>query len=222
MTEVVAPSRDDPVVRGGSEVVGGPLGRRAGTGRSWWTPLRVLLALTFLTCGVGLVQKDWCRDHGWGAPGNYTHGCYTDITPLYYGRGLADGEIPYVDQTDERTVEYPVLTGAAMWLTAQLVPDDEDPAARSLRYFDINALALAVCAGIAVAATALTSGRRPWDAALVTLAPGQKHVIQRKDIASLQSSATSIMPVGFEGLPPDDLKALLEYIAADGHAAGAK
>jgi putative membrane-bound dehydrogenase-like protein len=51
---------------------------------------------------------------------------------------------------------------------------------------------------------------------------GQKHVIQRKDIASLQSSATSIMPVGFEGLPPDDLKALLEYIAADGHAAGAK
>lgn len=172
MTEVVAPSRDDPVVRGGSEVVGGPLGRRAGTGRSWWTPLRVLMALTFLTCGLGLVQKDWCRDHGWGAPGNYTHGCYTDITPLYYGRGLADGEIPYVDQTDERTVEYPVLTGAAMWFTARLVPDDADPSARSLRYFDINALALAVCAGIAVAATALTAGRRPWDAALVALAPG--------------------------------------------------
>jgi putative heme-binding domain-containing protein len=51
---------------------------------------------------------------------------------------------------------------------------------------------------------------------------GQKHVIQRKDIASLQSSATSIMPVGFEGLPPEDLKALLTFIAAEGHAEGAK
>ncbi len=169
---VVAPSRDDPVVHAGSEVVGGPLGRRAATGRSWWTPVRVLLALTFLTCGVGLVQKDWCRDHGWASPGPYTHGCYTDITPLYYGRGLADGEVPYINQTDDRTVEYPVLTGAAMWLTARLVPEGLDPSQRSLRYFDINALALAVCAAVAVWATARMAGRRPWDAAIVALAPG--------------------------------------------------
>ena len=51
---------------------------------------------------------------------------------------------------------------------------------------------------------------------------GQKHVIQRKNIASLQSSATSIMPVGFEALPPDDLKGLLQFISADGHAAEVK
>jgi uncharacterized membrane protein len=171
-SDVVAPTHDDPVVRAGSELVGGPLGRRAATGRSWWTPVRVLLALTFLTCGIGLLQKDYCRDHGWAAPGNYTHGCYTDITPLYYGRGLAEGEVPYINQTDDRTVEYPVLTGAAMWLTAQLVPEGLDPPHRSLRYFDVNALALAVCAAIAVWATAATAGRRPWDAALVALAPG--------------------------------------------------
>jgi putative heme-binding domain-containing protein len=41
---------------------------------------------------------------------------------------------------------------------------------------------------------------------------GQKHVIQRKDVASIQGLQTSIMPIGFEALPPDDLKALLEYI----------
>jgi putative heme-binding domain-containing protein len=41
---------------------------------------------------------------------------------------------------------------------------------------------------------------------------GQKHVVQRKDIASLQGLQTSIMPNGFEALPPDDLKAALEYI----------
>ena len=139
--EIVAPSRDDTVVRLASEAVGGPLGRRARLGSSWWTPLRVLLALTFLTCGLGLVQKDWCRDHAWGAPGVYTHACYSDIPPLYYGRGLADGEVPYIGQSADRQVEYPVLTGAVMWLTAQLVPSSDVPTDRSRWYFDINAIA---------------------------------------------------------------------------------
>ena len=40
----------------------------------------------------------------------------------------------------------------------------------------------------------------------------QKHVIQRKDIASMDGSQLSIMPTGFEALPPDDLKSLLEYL----------
>jgi uncharacterized membrane protein len=168
---VVAPTRDDPVPRAASDAVGGPLGRRAG-GSRFWTPVRVLVALTFLTCAVGLLQKDYCRDSGWSAPGNYTHACYSDIPPLYFGRGLADGEVPYVNQEPERQVEYPVLTGAAMWLTAQLVPDDDDGSRRSLWYFDINALTLAVAAAIAVVATARTAGRRPWDAAMVAVAPG--------------------------------------------------
>ena len=87
----------------------------------------MLLALTFLTCGLGLVQKDWCRDDALGArPGVYTHACYSDIPPLYFGRGLADGEVPYIGQTPDRQVEYPVLTGAVMWLTAQLVPSSDD------------------------------------------------------------------------------------------------
>jgi uncharacterized membrane protein len=169
---VVAPTRDDPVVRLASEVVGGPLGRRALPGRGWWTPVRVLLALTFLTCGLGLLQKDHCRDTGWAAPGNYTHACYSDIPPLYFGRGLADGEVPYLGQSGDRQVEYPVLTGLVMWLTAQAVPSDAEPADRSLRYFDVNMLALAVCAAIAVVATARTAGSRPWDAAMMALAPG--------------------------------------------------
>ena len=41
---------------------------------------------------------------------------------------------------------------------------------------------------------------------------GQKHVIQRKNIATLQGSPLSIMPVGFEALPEEDLKALLSYL----------
>ena len=40
----------------------------------------------------------------------------------------------------------------------------------------------------------------------------QKHVIQRKDIATMDGSQLSIMPTGFEALPAEDLKALLEYL----------
>ena len=42
---------------------------------------------------------------------------------------------------------------------------------------------------------------------------GQKHVVQRKEITSLDASQLSIMPAGFESLPADDLKALVEYLA---------
>jgi putative heme-binding domain-containing protein len=40
----------------------------------------------------------------------------------------------------------------------------------------------------------------------------QKHIIQRKEIASMDGSQLSIMPTGFEALPADDLKALMEYL----------
>ena len=42
---------------------------------------------------------------------------------------------------------------------------------------------------------------------------GQKHVIQRSQITSLDASQLSIMPVGFETLPEPDLVGLLEYLA---------
>jgi putative membrane-bound dehydrogenase-like protein len=42
----------------------------------------------------------------------------------------------------------------------------------------------------------------------------QKHVVQRKEIAALEGTMLSIMPNGFEALPPDDIKSLLEYLTA--------
>ncbi|HEV8542352.1 MAG TPA: PVC-type heme-binding CxxCH protein [Verrucomicrobiae bacterium] len=41
---------------------------------------------------------------------------------------------------------------------------------------------------------------------------GQKHVIQRKDLTNLESSSMSLMPNGFEALPPNDLSALLTFL----------
>jgi uncharacterized membrane protein len=168
----VAPTRDDDVVRVGSEVIGGPLGRHASSDpHRWWTPMRVMLVMVFVVSGLGIVSKEHCRADGWTAPGQYTHGCYSDIPPLYFARGLADGDVPYIGQAPDKQVEYPVLTGLAMWVTAKFVPSGDDATKRGRWYFDINALALALCAGVAVAATVLTNRRRPWDAALFAAAP---------------------------------------------------
>jgi uncharacterized membrane protein len=168
----VAPTRDDDVVRLGSEVIGGPLGRHASTDpHRWWTPMRVMLVMVFVVSGLGIVSKEHCRVDGWTAPGQYTHLCYSDIPPLYFARGLADGDVPYIGQAPDKQVEYPVLTGLAMWVTAKFVPSGDDPTRRGRWYFDVNALALAVCAGVAVAATVRTHRRRPWDAALFAAAP---------------------------------------------------
>jgi uncharacterized membrane protein len=170
--DVVAPTRDDAVVRLGSEVIGGPLGRRARTDlHRWWTPLRVMLALVFVVSGLGMVQKQHCRAEGWTVPGQYTHACYSDIPPLYFARGLAQGDVPYIGQTPDHRVEYPVLTGVVMWITAKLVPPSDDPTPRSRWYFDLNAIAIALCAAVVVWATARLAGRRPWDAALFAGAP---------------------------------------------------
>ena len=164
----VAPSHADPLVRWGSEGLGGPLGRRVAFGSSWWTPLRVLVVLAVLAGGLGLLAKQSCRDNGWTTPHQFVHVCYSDIPALYSARGLDVGAVPYLDDSAER-VEYPVLTGAAMWVSARLVNDDADN--RALRYFDVNALALAAAGVVVVIATALTVRRRPWDAALVALSP---------------------------------------------------
>ncbi len=169
---IVAPTQDDPVVRYGSEVIGGPLGRHGRLDpHRWWTPVRVLLVLVFVVSGLGIVQKQHCRVDGWTAPGQYTHACYSDLPPLYFARGLSEGDVPYIAQTPDHQVEYPVLTGAVMWVTAKLVPSSDDPTQRSRWYFDINALLLALAAAVVVVATMRTAGRRPWDAALVAAAP---------------------------------------------------
>jgi uncharacterized membrane protein len=127
----VAPSLDDPVARAASGAVGGPLGRRAVTGRSWWTPLRVTLAVATVVFGLGILQKSPCVVEKWSdaaSPLPFSHMCYSDIAYLYVDRGLAESIWPLSPQQDlpplkqpatvqsahDLTVEYPVVT--AMWM----------------------------------------------------------------------------------------------------------
>ncbi len=172
---MVLPSREDPLVGRLSEVVGGRAGRRLLTGAPWWTPVRVLLVLVFVVSALGVVAKQHCRAEGWSRPDpdHYVHQCYSDIPLLYFSRGLDEGVVPYVDPVPaDRAIEYPVLTGALMGLTAALVPAVADSRDRARWYFDVNVVLLAVFAAATVVATARTVPHRPWDGALVALAPG--------------------------------------------------
>lgn len=74
-------------------------------------------ALALITGGAGLLWKAGCASTGWGGSSEtYLNLCYSDVSPLFYVRGIADGVIPYLEKFDGRYLEYPVLTGAWMWL----------------------------------------------------------------------------------------------------------
>lgn len=152
---------------GGPTVTGSSGIRRAMHGRP------ILVAVTLAACLLAYLQKLPCRAGGWNIENfQYTHACYSDIYPLYYVEGLADGRIPYVGHA----VEYPVIIGAFMQVAAWLVDPIADPTTRGLVFYDITAVAMAVCAVATVLATAYVSrrgGRSALrDGLLVACAPG--------------------------------------------------
>src|SRR3954447_3825563 len=189
---VVAPSREDPVVTGASELVGGPVGRRALLGRGgFWTPARVLLAMVLATCCLGWAQKLPCRNPGnWQHQFQYTRLCYSYVEALYFSENLANGQHPYLGHD----VEYPVVIGGLMQAgssLAHLFPSGE----RAQRFFDMTALLLTVAAIALVLATSATAGRRrPWDAALVALAPALLfHAFTNWDLAAAAFAALGVL-----------------------------
>lgn len=174
--DIVLPSRDDPMVTGASTAIGGPIGRRADPQRSWWSPLRIVLLLSILASAFGAALDSPCSTTGWSDwDTNFSRGCYSDIVPLYWGRGIDEGVVPYVEDpatTGDVEVEYPVLTGAVMYALGLPIPGDWSVDTRGRTYFALNAALIAVLLAVTVWATALTVRRRPWDAAMVAVAPG--------------------------------------------------
>lgn len=173
----VVPSWADPVVRQASEAVGGPWGRHAETGRAlFWTPLRVCLAFTVLVLALAWLKQAPCAGGDWSGSKQYTHFCYSDAVPLFGIYGQGEGLLPYLDTR----VEYPVLTGALMALSAvisgrydglasvaTLLP--EVPPVQS--YYVVTCLLLSLCALLVTRAVLPLTGRRPWDTAMVALSP---------------------------------------------------
>jgi uncharacterized membrane protein len=172
---VVEPVLDDPVVATTVGGIGGPVGRLARVGASWWSPLRVVIVMAGLAYIIGYLLDMSCRSQDWKAPERYEHLCYTDISPLYSLRGFADGLVPYLQSdSGHQYLEYPVLTGAFMQLAAlitRLLNGVLGGIDRVTTFFDVNVVLLFIALVVTVSATALTVRRRPWDAAMVALAP---------------------------------------------------
>jgi uncharacterized membrane protein len=168
--DVDTPSRNDAVIRGASEAIGGPVGRHAVARRRFWTVARVIVALTCFTLVLGWAEKSDCNNGDWVKLSQYRHACYTDVVALYNSEGLATGQVPYVDSP----VEYPVLTGLFMGAVGLPVHAyvKTHPATNPYEwYYNITAIALGACAVGSVLALLQLRRRRPWDAAMFAVSP---------------------------------------------------
>lgn len=74
--------------------------------------LRLLLIALAITCALGFGFKQHCMPGGWTDSEQYITGCYSDAVPFWSARGVDKGKIPYL----QTPIEYPVLTGAAIWI----------------------------------------------------------------------------------------------------------
>ena len=96
--------------------------------------LRIALIVTLIATLLSFTKFNHCRDSGWGSPDVYVHMCYSDISALYGAREINADKWPY--SSIENSVEYPVLTGVAMWATGLLIDDPNG----YRPYFDLNIL----------------------------------------------------------------------------------
>ena len=98
--------------------------------------IRVVLLLAVLSSLLSFAKFNYCSAENWQSPGQYIHACYSDIPALYGERELDTGRWAY--SGGESAVEYPVIQGAIMWLTAKVIPQGVD------NYFHLNVLLLAL------------------------------------------------------------------------------
>ncbi len=118
------------------------------------------VAACCLTLALGWWSKARCLTDGdWTGGEEYLGWCYTDVFPLWWGERLSEGAVPYLDHP----VEYPVLTGAQMWLGQQFA-ELADPAVRPQAFFHATAAMNAVLSlgVLALLARSLPAGRLWW------------------------------------------------------------
>ncbi|MDP1852202.1 MAG: hypothetical protein Q8K48_07285 [Candidatus Planktophila sp.] len=95
---------------------------------------RAILVLAVLASLISFAKFSHCESTTWATPDQYVHACYSDLPSLFGARGLDKNDWPYTSELN--SVEYPVLTGMVMFVTAIFV---DSPIA----YFNLNVIFLA-------------------------------------------------------------------------------
>ena len=121
---------------------------------------RVVLLLALLAPVLSFAKFNHCAATGWQSPDQYVHACYSDIPALYGERGLDKGVWAYSSGAD--SVEYPVIQGTIMWITAKVIPSGIN------NYFYTSALLLAL---LFIFISFITFKMKPEFGYLLPLAP---------------------------------------------------
>lgn len=100
-------------------------------------PMAILGAATLATLLLSWSWRARCLGFLWNGR-QYELRCYNDVQPLFTGRGLSEGQMPYV----EAFSEYPVVTGMFQYAVARLTEGVAE--FYSLTAFLLGAVAVAV------------------------------------------------------------------------------
>lgn len=104
---------------------------------------QALLIALAISCALGWGFKAHCGA-SWTGAEQYITGCYSDAVPFWTGRGVAAGELPYF----QARMEYPVLTGALIWVEGAIARGLFGGGADALSFLSVVALVNALLAGL--------------------------------------------------------------------------
>ncbi|MGB8383263.1 MAG: hypothetical protein WCG47_18785 [Dermatophilaceae bacterium] len=170
--QVTVPSRDDPVVRSSSAVIGGPLGRYAvPLARGWKYYAALYAALTAVPMALGALERGHCVEAGWSTPDQFWHMCFSDVSATFQSQNLGAGVGALLTgASDAPTPAQPPLTAMAMSLLGGLVPGG-DADSRTRFYFGLWAVLATALLALVAWWTAASTRRFPIRAAQVALSP---------------------------------------------------
>lgn len=97
---------------------------------------RLVIVFAVVASLLSFAKFYHCSSNGWSSPDRDIHACYSDLPALYGKRDLDSGTWAY--SRGDRAVEYPVLQGTVMWVTAKLLPSGP------INYYYGNAILLAL------------------------------------------------------------------------------
>lgn len=119
---------------------------------------RAIILLAFVASAISFAKFSPCIGFNWATPDQYIHACYSDLPSLLGNRSIGSGLWAF---SGDQPVEYPVITGVVMYLTAQI-------AEVTTTYYLLNAALLAL---LFVFVAVITAKIRPQFGYLLSFTP---------------------------------------------------